>query len=710
MLKLSMSNQPRELFGIGENVTKQTFTYKLTSLRIFSLKNTIAMTQFRNYGIALRKIFSYFWKLMFQLKKTTNNSKHQCWITEKVKKQCRKKKRWYKKMKKSNSNRAKTKYLDIKKQCQNECRKAKSDYINNLCTQENNKAFWKYIKNKGQDSNHCSFLKVDGKLFSEATDKVEILNKQFTSVFSPPIGKQIHMKSPPKPHIPEIKVTTNGVQKLMENLKPFKATGPDGVPPMILKELAPQLAPVFTILFQASINQSTIPSDWKLAHVTPVFKKGDSQRAENYRPVSLTSVPCKLLEHIIHAHIMNHLEKHDTLCDNQHGFRKRRSCESQLISTIDNLAKNLDNGFQTDVILLDFSKAFDKVNHSSLIKKMEHYGVKGNILKWTNDFLSNRTQRVALDGHLSNPSCVQSGVPQGTVLGPLLFLIYINDLPEFTSSGTNVSLFADDSALYRKIITPEDHLILQQDLDSLQKWEIEWDMEFHPGKCQLLQITKKKKPSFFTYNIHGSDIEKVDSAKYLGITISSDLSWNTHISNICKKSNNTINFLHRNFKSCPPKIKANLFKTYVRPPLEYCAPVWDPHTQNGIESLEKVQKRAARFVNNKYSREERVTPMLHDLGWQPLNERRAKAKTTVLYKAINNHIDLSTQHLVMTQGCTRGCNNYFIPYARTDTYRHSFFLSSTRLWNKIPQDIRSLPDVSSFQKGLTNVNLTNSSY
>ena len=194
-----------------------------------------------------------------------------------------------------------------------------------------------------------------------------------------------------------------------------------------------------------------VPVDWKTAHVAPIFKKGDPLTPSNYRPVSLTSIPCKLLEHIVHSNVITHMLENKILCDNQHGFRKKRSCETQLVSFIDDLAVNLDKNIMTDLVLLDFAKAFDKVNHSSLIKKMVHYGVNPTTTRWVENFLKDRSQNVLLEGLLSEPAPVLSGVPQGTVLGPLLFLIYINDLPKYVSPGTEVRLFADAIAVYRAI-------------------------------------------------------------------------------------------------------------------------------------------------------------------------------------------------------------------------------------------------------------------
>ena len=296
--------------------------------------------------------------------------------------------------------------------------------------------------------------------------KAEILNKQFTSVYTKEDTSNLPDLGPfSYPKLPDIIIYCEGVLKLLRDLKPHKASGSDNIPTRLLKDYACALAPCLTLIFKASLTQGKIPADWKFGHVTPIFKKGDRHKASNYRPITLTSVTCKSMEDILHSSIISHLEDHHILPDAQYGFRKKWSCETQLIRTIHDLAMGLNEKQQIDAILFGFSKVFDVVSHKRLLLKLSHYGICGNTLAWIQDFLSNRTQRVLLEGQVSSQSSVTSGVPQGSFLGPLLFLVFINDLPEYVSSTTR--LFADDSLLYRTITSLDDARLLQEDLNNL---------------------------------------------------------------------------------------------------------------------------------------------------------------------------------------------------------------------------------------------------
>ena len=631
--------------------------------------------------------------------KMTTTRYSQPWVNKKVKRASRRKKRAYRKARSTGKDEDLQRYKTLQKESQYECRKAHNKYVQDLVSDDKgSKKLFSFVKSKRCDSSGVSALKSDGVAHSDPHLKASLLNRQFCSVFTKEDTTDLPtMKGNPFPDMHHFNIGLEGVTKLLRNLSPHKATGPDAIPTRFLKEVADKIAPALVLVFQASLNQGRVPEDWKNAHVTPIFKKGDKSIPANYRPISLTSVCCKVLEHIIHSQVMSHLDSHQILTDQQHGFRKRRSCESQLIITLQDIAAGLDAGEQIDVILLDFSKAFDKVPHERLLVKLRHYGIRGKVLSWIQSFLTGRSQQVLVEGQSSPSSPVTSGVPQGTVLGPLLFLLYINDLPDSVRSPTR--LFADDSLLYRKIKSAVDSAILQEDLNRLQQWEQDWMMSFNPSKCEVLRITKKKSHLQTAYSLHGQTLAVAKSGSYLGVTVSDDLSWNEHVNRVTKKSNSSLAFIRRNLASCPQATKAQAYQSLVRPSLEYASSAWDPHTQGCVHQLEAVQRRAARFVKGDYHTTSSTSKMIQDLGWQPLQTRRQQAKVTLMYRIVNNLVDIpGEQYLHTTTSVTRGHGlKFIVPYCRTDLLRHSFFPSAIRLWNQLPKPAATAPTLEAFK-------------
>ena len=280
-------------------------------------------------------------------------------------------------------------------------------------------------------------------------------------------------------------ITDTGIQKLFSNLKTNKACGPDEIHAMVLKELSNIISPYMSLLFQSSLDNETVPRDWRSANVTPLLKKGERYRAENYRPVSLTCICCKVLEHVVVSNVMKHLETNHILYNLQFGFRSGRSCETQLLQLYHDLPYTLDKRVQTDVAVMDFAKVFDTVPHNRLLYKLKFYGIANKTNAWIRSFLQDRSQRVVVDGYRSFETEVTSGVPQGSVFGPVLFLVYINDLSEYTKFS-KVRLFADDCILYRTVRNILDCQKLQEDLEGLQLWEDHWLMEFNVSKCSIM--------------------------------------------------------------------------------------------------------------------------------------------------------------------------------------------------------------------------------
>ena len=301
-----------------------------------------------------------------------------------------------------------------------------------------------------------------------------------------------------------------------------------------------------TILFNKSLNEGTIPQEWKLANVTCIHKSGDKTAASNYRPISITSILCRMLESIIKTVIMDHCNINNIFSDSQYGFRQRRGCILQLLKVFDDWSKFIDSDTPVDAVFLDFRKAFDCVPHKRLLMKIEKLGISGNLLKWIKDFLTDRQQRVLINGISSEWTEVSSGVPQGSVLGPLLFILYVNDLPSEVSSFCK--LFADDAKLYKDLENLEDFEMIQNDIDKLCQWTIKWLMFFNVDKCKILHIGKDN-PNF-DYQMEDKDgnstnLIVVNCEKDLGVYVQDNLKFDKHISLTVNRANRLVGLIKR---------------------------------------------------------------------------------------------------------------------------------------------------------------------
>ncbi|KAL8618799.1 hypothetical protein ACOMHN_000227 [Nucella lapillus] len=647
--------------------------------------------------------------------KQSRPNTRQPWITPELRHLTNKRDRAYKKWRKSGSETHRAEARTCRREAQRHTRRAFWDYISSTLSdgevptehiRPKYKRFWAYIKNQKSSNSGVAPLKANGRLVTDAKGKAELLDHQFQTAFSE--GKQYSRDEYEEkcgtqegnfPVLDDLEVTEEGVHKLLKNLKPNKASGPDEISSRILKELSTELAPALTTIFRSSLSAGQVPSDWRDALVSPIFKKGEHYNPANYRPVSLTCIVCKLLEHIVVHSLMEHLETNEILCHQQHGFRKNRSCEAQLLELVEELTSNMVDGLQTDMVILDFAKAFDKVNHSLLLHKIHDYGIKGKTNKWIKSFLSNRRQAVVVDGEKAEFSSVKSGVPQGSVLGPCLFLVYINDLPKNLNS--KVRIFADDTAIYSTITADADIKQLQNDLQNLEVWENKWDMAFHPDKCTTLPVSRKENPILNEYNLHGHTLATVQSAKYLGVTLQANMEWNKHVDNIVAKAGRTLGFLRRNLKIASTTLREKAYLVFVRPLLEYACSVWDPYLEGEIKQIEAIQRRAARFVTNRYHRTASVTQMLERLGWPSLQQRRQAARLATMYKIHHNlaRVDKTKLEQLPERRC-RGHDQHFqrIPTQGANRFRHFSFLPRTiREWDQLPQDTVAVETVDAFR-------------
>ena len=347
-----------------------------------------------------------------------------------------------------------------------------------------------------------------------------------------------------------------------------------------------------SIIFSKSLQSGHLPDCRKIANVVPIYKSGSRHLANNYRPISLTSVVGKILESIIRDHILHHLTVNGLISQQQHGFLPHRSCTSQLLTALNDWTFSIDQGFPTDVIYFDFRKAFDTVPHARLLLKLEEYGISSNLLHWLDGFLSNRRQRVLINNSFSQLSPVSSGVPQGSVLGPLLFTIYVNDLPSCVSSS--LLMFADDTKLFQCIRFEMDVVQLQHDIDALFKWSKLWLLSFNISKCKHLRIGQQSHSSSYTLDV--ITIDSVVNMRDLGVIIDSELKFHSHTNSAASKANRILSLISKSFINFSSDMLPILYKSLVRPLLEYGNPEWGPFYIQDQKIVESIQRRATRLV------------------------------------------------------------------------------------------------------------------
>ena len=624
-------------------------------------------------------------------KSACSRKSNQPWVTSLIRRLSSKKQRLYNRAKRSGLLDDWKEYHAAKKLMQKECRQAHNRFLCEIFDPDSNRGYknlWSYVKCKRRDQVTIPPLVVNNSTISESQEKANVINQQFSSVFTDEnVSTLPDLGFSPYNSIVTEDINVEGVAKLLSDLQSHKAHGPDGIPAYLLKETATSMAPLLTLIFKASLHQHQLPTDWKTALIFPIFKKGLRKSPANNRPVSLTCIPCKIFEHVLYSSIYKYLEANSILCASQHGFRKNRSCETQLVTTIHDIATHLNSGNQVDVLFLDFSKAFDKVPHKRLLYKLNYYGIRGPYLEWIEQFLTDRLQQVVVENKFSALTPVISGVPQGSVLSPLLFLLFSNDL--LISIDSLVKLYADDVLMYRSINDVSDHQILQDDLNKLIHWSNIWLMPFNLNKCEHLIVTNKFSPSIYYYKLNDYTIQRVQAAKYLGLTISHNLSWSTHIAGIIGRATSALAFFRRNFNQCSRDVKIKCYLTYIRPIIEYAAVIWSPHLQNNIYQIEIVQRKAARFVFNDHSRHSSVTDMLNRLNWQSLEKQRDDLTLLMFYKIINQHVDVPYNHILHKPfNFTRSGNRKFLHLpSRIDSFKYSFFPRAIRLWNHLPDYI-----------------------
>ncbi len=459
-------------------------------------------------------------------------------------------------------------------------------------------------------------------------------------------------------------------------------------------------------LFNKSLQDSVLPLDWVSANICPVYKKGDKHCVSNYRPISLTCILSKVLEKIVHAKLYSMLEENKLLSNHQYGFRRQRSTTTLLLSAVNDWGNTLNSHQSVHCLFLDMSKAFDSIPHERLLLKLQLFGVGGSLLLWFRNYLTTRRQRVVLNGIYSNWLPVTSGVPQGSILGPLLFIVYMNDLDNVITC--DYKMYADDVTLYHRIVSYDDCSFLQSNLDSFMQWCSRWQMSLQPHKCEALCITNKRLPIHFTYQCSNYSLKWSESVRYLGVVINSRLTWSDHCKSVCSRATGVLNLLRRKLYCCSSVAKSHAYCALILPMFLYSYQVWLPHYQKDILVLESIQKRAARWICNS-----RLDPSccswdptsdicISRLGWPSIMTRLTVSCLLFLFDLFHNRFAMSffdyfqfntssTKSHPMTLVCKQSVVN---------AYRYSFFVNLIFIWNRLPFSIVSVSSRNIFRSSV----------
>jgi len=622
------------------------------------------------------------------------------WMNEEALAKVKKKSAAYKRYLETKEGKEYIEYARARNQARWACRKMKKEFEKKIAqdSKTNPKTFYKYVNSKLKTRTGIADLDTeDGKATTD-TQKAEALNSFFTSVFTREALDSLPTPEPMEDVTPlvDIKITEDRVEKKLKKLNPNKSSGPDEMHPKMLYELSSVIKTPLTIIMQKSLEEGILPRSWKDAHVSPIFKKGKKCKTNNYRPVSLTSVVCKMFESIVRDHIMDHIQKHNILTKFQHGFAPGRSCSTQLVACLETWTDILDRNSNLDSIYLDFSKAFDCVPHERLCMKMENYGIKGKVLAWLKDFLHNRRQKVVVCGEESRWEDVLSGVPQGSVIGPTLFIIFINDMPECVQSFIN--MFADDAKLYAEVAEEHQHSVLQQDLERLQSWAKKWQMVFNAQKCKVMHIGN----SNAKYNYHMGEVtlSKTSCEKDLGVWVDDGLKFSEHINNQVIKANKILGLIRRSFSNIDSHSFKLMYKSLIRTHLEYANVVCYPQFEKDAKLLENVQRRATKLVPS--IRELDYESRMKALKLPSLKYRRERGDMIEAYKYTHGLYDVHPSPLPLDHNtATRGHIFKLEKKRSSKTIKQKFFTRRVvNEWNTLPETVVEAPSLNSFKSRL----------
>ena len=641
------------------------------------------------------------------------------WFSNIIRYKIRVRKRLYRKAKQTQTQYHWTRFKVIRNEVVNLIRESKKAYYdklaNKLTSNIRSKDWWRILKDfiKSDSDHHtCPPILIDNDIaISDNREKANLLNSFFSSQANIDDSNVYRQQlAIPSVVMHNILITPDEVNSILKSLPQGKASGPDGVDNRILRELSDELSQPLSDLFNLSLSQGTVPNIWKEAHVCAVFKGGDRSCVGNYRPISLLSNLNKVMEKLLFKHLFNFFRESNTLTPCQSGFVPGDSTTNQLTYLYNTFIEALDHGKEIRVVFFDIRKAFDRVWHTGLLDKLKSYGISPQLHLWLESYLTHRRQRVVLPGVRSDWMEVKAGVPQGSILGPLLFIIYINDI--VAGLNSNIRLFADDTSLSMVIENPiTDAQKINDDITTITEWAERWLVTFNPSKTESLLISRKtSRPFHPDLIITGQTINQVSRHKHLGLVFSENGSWTNHIEHILNKAWKRINIMRKLKFLLDRKSLEIIYLSFIRPILEYGDIVWCNINTNEISEINKIQHEAARIATGA-TKLVSIDLLTKEVGWESLESRRRTHKLVLFYKMKNGLTPTYLSSLVppvvgqRSQYPLRNSPDVETLPARTQLYYNSFLPSVIRDWNTLSTTVRSAQSVYSFKTQLKNRNI-----
>ena len=635
------------------------------------------------------------------------------WITRSFLSRIKKRNSLFQHAKLSNSPLAWSAYRSFRNSTLSYLRSLKAKFFARLSSSPTARQFWSFVKKLRKSSSSIPPLSDSGSLVYSDSSKANLLNDFFCSCFNSSCPVLSSTDPGPTPSFcpSNLLCSQEQVLQLLLNLPTDSASGPDAISSRMLKSTASSIAFPLSHIFNLSLKSGTLPSEWKHSHIVPIPKtKSPSSLPSDYRPISLLPIISKVLERHVYNFIFDFCNRHDIISNCQFGFRPGFSTVSALLSFTHHCYSLFDSRKSVCAIFFDLRKAFDSIPHKLLLDTLSSTGLPPLLIHWLRNYLSNRLQQVVINGQSSRHSLVLSGVPQGSILGPLLFIIYINGLSNIPLSSTaKLILYADDILLSLPCNSPSDISLIQHNIDLISSWISANYLTINSSKTKYMFISPKPSSFFSSFPLlclNGSSLELVSSYKYLGVLISSNLSWSLHIDSICRKSRQILGLLFRHFyRHSSPSALFKLYIALVRPHLEYCSILWDPSSPSVVNSLEKVQFFTLKLCSKHWSSS--YSSLLRKFNCPSLSSRRKISKLIFLFKILHGYVYFPPDSFLIRPPPRipiRSSHplNLLIPFARTSALLHSFIPRSSSLWNSLPHSIKDCTSLSTFKNHLYN--------